>query len=189
MRVKLLLLIFLIAVLATLGCSRTATASESNRHDGDWQIGVGYQGMLVGDLLHGISARAWYQDRFGLEGNFFYGGLETKYNSDKSTFDAYIGEAKFMYAPVIRDYSKFYGSVQATYGKIDVPTIVDVDDDFYGFGITIGSEWHVKEFPEIGFNFDVGYKHYFYDDRDSDGDKFELRLKGIGVTAGIHYYF
>lgn len=176
---------------ALLFCSPAMAADQQS----DWKVGVGYQGMWAGEFLNGISGRAWYQDRFGIEGNFFYGGVDFRVSdgaSFKQEADLYVGEIKLMYAPIIREYSKFYAGLQGSIGSFDLDgDLINYKDEIYGFGVFIGSEFHFQEFPELGFNFDVGYKHYFYEDRPfgSGGPKIDLELKGIGATFGIHYYF
>ena len=148
---------------ALLLCSPALAADQAS----DWKVGAGYQAMWAGEFLNGISARAWYQDRF-------------------------VGEIKLMYAPIVREYSKFYIGAQGSIGQFELDgDLIDYKDEIYGFGVFIGSEFHFQEIPELGFNFDVGYKHYFYEDKPygSSGPEVDIELKGVGATFGIHYYF
>ncbi len=177
---------------ALLLCSPALAADQAS----DWKVGAGYQAMWAGEFLNGISARAWYQDRFGIEGNFFYGGVDFEVSSDwddmREEADLYVGEIKLMYAPIVREYSKFYIGAQGSIGQFELDgDLIDYKDEIYGFGVFIGSEFHFQEIPELGFNFDVGYKHYFYEDKPygSSGPEVDIELKGVGATFGIHYYF
>lgn len=155
----------------------------------DWEIGAGYQGMWMGSFLNGISARSWIKGQYGIEGNFFYGGIDAEIASMNQDADLYVGEIKLMYAPIVRDYSKFYGGIVASYGSFDLKgDMYDYRDDIYGLGLVFGSEFRFQEIPELGFNFDVGYRHYFFDDK-IYGDDIDLDIKGINATFGIHYYF
>lgn len=192
MKLKNVLAFVSIVMMASLILCGSAMASEQSSA---WKVGVGYQGMWAGEFLNGVSARAWYQDRYGIEGNFFYGGVDFEVSDGVSMHeeaDLYVGEIKLMYAPIIREYSKFYGGIQGSIGCFDLNgDLIDYKDEIFGFGVFIGSEFHFQEFPELGFNFDVGYKHYFYDDNPygSDGPEVDIELKGVGATFGIHYYF
>jgi opacity protein-like surface antigen len=183
-------LIGALVVLVT-GCffmsSAIAADTPQNR---DWEIGAGYQGMWMGGFLNGISARSWVKQRFGIEGNFFYGGIDADIDYlGSEDADLYVGEIKLMYAPIVRQYSKFYGGIVGSAGWVDLSgDLVDYKDEIYGLGAFIGSEFRFAEFPELGFNFDVGYRHYFYDDT-IDGRDIDLDIKGINATFGIHYYF
>jgi len=188
----------------------SAAAEETSESGLDWKAGLGYQGMWVGGFLNGISARAWIEEKYGVEANYFYGDIETRTFSAEQTFsgytessgksdaDLYVFELKAMYAPVVREYSRFYVGAVVSRGSFDLKNTGyfgrDFDDKIWGYGLFIGSEWHFQEFPEIGFNFDVGYKAYRYDDRYTDPDdgdyfKMDLDLEGIDATIGIHYYF
>ncbi|MCF8025615.1 MAG: hypothetical protein K9K82_09020 [Desulfobacteraceae bacterium] len=202
----------LIAVLliSSMLLAGSAAAEETSESGLDWKAGLGYQGMWVGGFLNGISARAWIEEKYGVEANYFYGDIETRTfeadkvgtgydtNSAKSDADLYVFELKAMYAPVVREYSRFYVGAVVSRGSFDLKNPGyffgrDFDDKIWGYGLFIGSEWHFQEFPEIGFNFDVGYKAYRYDERytEPDGDyfKMDLDLEGIDATVGIHYYF
>lgn len=191
------ILSFLVAlIVAGILSGGSVTAAEHSESNLDWKLGVGYQGMWVGGFLNGLSARAWIEDRFGVEGNFFYGGVDYRVrggnnNGIDGKLDAelYIFELKLMYSPIVRDYSRFYGGIKGSIGYVDLDIYdTDYSDNIYGLGLFVGSEWHFQEFPELGFNFDVGYDYYTYDDR-IDGVRVDLDLKGIGATFGIHYYF
>jgi hypothetical protein len=184
---------FSMAVMTTLALSLLFCSSALAEMDfSNVKVGVGYQGMFAGDFLHGVSARAWPTDRFAVEGNFFYGGIDvevdTPYDDYGEDADLYAGEIKLFYAPIVRQYCKFYGGLQGSIGEIDLDGEIDYNDEIYGLGIFVGSEFHFQEIPELGFNFDVGYKHYFYDDEIDDTD-IDLEIKGIGVTFGTHFYF
>jgi purine-cytosine permease-like protein len=46
-------------------------ADEATKNFISSKVGIGYQGMIAGNLLNGASVRGWIGDRIGLEGNFF----------------------------------------------------------------------------------------------------------------------
>jgi hypothetical protein len=98
-----------------------------------------------------------------------------------------------MYALIVRSNSKFYAGAKLGYGQADlkVGTTKVVDGtDFWTPGVLVGAEWSFPTFPEVGFNFEVGYSGIIYnsskliDDADID-----LRLHGVNAAIGLHYYF
>lgn len=173
-----------IAVFSLVFCGSVFAAELSGK------IGLGYQGMISGDeYFNGVSARGWITQEVGLEGNFFYGGIDADYDCgdyygdfvSSGDLDLYAFEAKLMFAPVVKANSRFYLGVNVGYGYLDY----DIDDeDIWMCGAFIGSEWNFQEIPELGFNFDVGYKYATYDD-----DCLDVDIDGIAATFGIHYYF
>jgi hypothetical protein len=151
------------------------------------KVGVGYQGMVVGSFLNGISVRGWIGDRIGLEGSGFYGKADVKEDDYKMLdADLWTIEAKAMYAIIVRSYSKFYAGAKIGYGQINATYGSDRIDNkgFWTPGAFIGAEWSFPQLPEVGFNFDVGYSGIIY-----DNDNIEINLHGINATFGVHYYF
>ena len=118
----------------------SAAAEETSESGLDWKAGLGYQGMWIGGFLNGISARAWIEDKYGLEANYFCGDIETRtFEADKtgtgydtsaakSDADLYVFELKAMYAPVVREYSRFY------VGAVVSRRSVDLKNPGYFFG-------------------------------------------------------
>jgi hypothetical protein len=160
------------------------------------KVGVGYQGMVVGSFLNGLSVRGWIGDRIGLEGSGFYGkaDLDVEYGGSPVMAmkgDFWMLEAKAMYAFIVRSNSKFYAGAKIGYGQITA--------DFYGTkfldgesvwepGVFIGSEWSFPGLPEVGFNFDIGYTGVIFNN-DVQGLDVDLQLHGVTATFGVHYYF
>jgi len=163
------------------------------------KVGVGYQGMVVGSFLNGISVRYWIKDRIGLEATGFYGRLDAEVdygggNTDGLKADVGVLEFKAMYAFIVRSNSKFYAGGKIGVGRIGVDADTAIDGTtFWTPGLLIGSEWSFPGLPEVGFNFDVGYSWLIYDNKISnEGDDYrylDLNLSGVSATFGIHYYF
>jgi hypothetical protein len=152
------------------------------------KVGVGYQGMVVGSFLNGISVRGWIGDRIGLEASGFYGKADVKVEDHEMLeADLWTIEAKAMYAIIVRSYSKFYAGAKVGYGQIDASyyghELID-NKGFWTPGVFIGAEWSFPQLPEVGFNFDVGYSGIIYDNDDVD-----IKLHGVNATFGVHYYF
>ncbi|HOK07953.1 MAG TPA: hypothetical protein PLW40_12310 [Syntrophales bacterium] len=169
------------------------------------RVGVGYQGMLTGDILNGISVRGWFGNNFGLEGNLFYGNLDADVdvsghgNVGSGDADVWFVEIKPLYAFIVKPNSRFYAGMKLGYGEADIDVKVDgtkvnIDPDFWEIGVLVGSEFSLPFMPEVAFNFDVGYN---YMDTDSDVNvsgmgkisDIDLDLDGVFATWGIKYYF
>ena len=175
-----------VATLMVFVCAMPALAEEGNYISK--KIGIGYQGMIAGDYLNGISARGWIGDNFGLEASMFYGGIDVdaKGLGNVTDSDVSLFEVKAMYAFLVKKNSRFYVGAKGGYGKLDFDLVGSeiTDDDLLSCGAFVGSEWNFQGIPELGFNFDVGYTYVDYDD-----DNVDIKLDGIAATFGIHYYF
>ena len=141
------------------------------------KVGVGYQGMFMGDFLQGASVRGWLNN-IGLEGNIFQASAEM----DGDSVDLFILTAKAMFAPIVRPNSKFYIGLEAGVGTIEV---LDEEIDITIFGPLFGAEYNFQELPELGFNWEVGYKFNNFEYE----DVVEIDLDGVSVSLGVHYYF
>ena len=162
------------------------------------KVGVGYQGMVAGSFLNGISVRGWINDKIGLEGTGFYGKIDADvevggYGTSGMKADLWMIEAKAMYAFIVRNYSKFYVGGKIGYGQIGMTDSPMDGTSFYVPGVFVGSEFSFPQLPEVGFNFDVGYQWLRYDNNISYDDTeymfMDLDMTGVNVTFGIHYYF
>ena len=184
-------------VLSFILLGASAVASEAQQGT---KIGVGYQNMWIGGSMHGISGRVWLQNNFGFEGNLFMGDIEVTFKEEMYTdfyyeevsvtsdADLFIMEIKGMYAPIVRENSRLYFGALLNHASFEVGGSANgigdsYSDSVFGFGILMGSEWHFQGIPELGFNFDVGYKLYSHD------DEIEIDINGIDATFGIKYYF
>jgi len=171
-------------------------ADEAGKNFMTNKVGVGYQGMVAGSFLNGLSARGWIGDRFGLEGNVFYGRADLDVEDGGSSVmemkgDLWMIEAKAMYAFIVRDFSKFYAGGKIGYGQISIEEygydFLD-GESLWTPGVFIGAEWSFPQLPEVGFNFDVGYSGVIFNNN-VEGADIDLKLHGVSATFGIHYYF
>jgi len=195
---KAFLKIAMLAVLVVFVSAASVFAADENKNFISNKVGVGYQGMVVGDFLNGLSVRGWIGDRVGLEASGFYGRASVEmeeggYGKYEVKGDLWTIEAKAMFAFIVRNYSKFYAGGKIGYGQVNTSEPYEEIDgtSFWTPGLFIGSEWSFPQLPEVGFNFDVGYSWLIYDNKVND-DPYEyinLNLSGITATFGIHYYF
>jgi hypothetical protein len=187
------------ALMLFLSVGSVFAADDAGKNFISSKVGLGYQGMIVGSFLNGISVRGWIGDRVGLEASGFYGRADAEIDSGGGVtngikVDLGIIEAKAMYAFISRSYSKFYAGGKIGVGRIGIDKDTKINGStFYTPGLFIGSEWSFPGLPEVGFNFDVGYSWLIYDNKlSNDGDSYSflnLNLSGISATFGIHYYF
>lgn len=183
-----LLICGLVLVSAMAIASPRCEAAE----DEGLRLGVGYQGVLLPDIVNAASVRAWLQNQFALEANIYHAYV------DVDIADADGGDASFlaftlkgMFAAVANDNSKFYLGVEGGYAKVDVDADttnlapdVDTDPDVWMVGPLLGAEYNFTELPELGFNWELGYKFNFVNVDDVD-----LDLYGLYLSLGVHYYF
>ena len=175
-------------------------AGDAGKNFTSNKVGVGYQGMVARDFLNGISVRGWIGDRIGLEGSGLYGRVSGDFESfvnGEVKADLWLVEAKAMYALMVRDYSKFYAGGKLGYGRLgftqaNLPSSIKIDGtSVWTPGLFVGAEWSFPQIPEVGFNFDVGYSWFLYENKVSDDPYvyLNLNLSGVSTTFGIHYYF
>ena len=183
MRRKGILSFFVILIMAGM-LFATPVSAQNQPPASDMKFGLGYQGTWIQGLLNGVSARIWMQDDLGMEGNLYMGNVDGNYS-------LYIIEGKFMYAPIVREQSRFYFGGILNLSMYDFAPPIDdargvdasADGIIVGLGPVFGAEWRYEELPEIGFNFDVGLKYYH------DGGDIDMNVWATDVTWGIHYYF
>lgn len=162
------------------------------------KFGLGYQGVFAGDILQGISGRYWATENFGGELNLFYGnvGLEVEPSGlaplDEANADLLLGSLKLMYSPIVRENSRFYVGIEGGIGSVNVEAddvdVLDGDITVYTINPLFGAEYNFTELPELGLNFEVGYKFHSvsYEEEPLDVD---VNLDGTFVSLGAHYYF
>ena len=153
--------------------------------DNTGQISLGYSGMFTGSFLQGISLRSWASKKAGFEGNMFYAHLGVDNGEEENDASLYAFTVKGLYAPVVRENSRFYFGLEGGYGR------GEVDDEDDGLNLLlisplIGAEYHLSGLPEIGFNWEVGYK---WTRASVDGTDGSLDISAVGTTIGAHYYF
>jgi hypothetical protein len=184
-----------------LSASSVFASDEVTKNFISNKVGVGYQGMIVGNLLNGVSVRGWIGERVGLEGNFFLGDVKAttttngnatlgmdSTNGTESYANVWNLEAKAMYALIVRSNSKFYVGGKIGYGRVDINAVNM--QSFWTPGVFVGSEYSLPSIPEVGLNFEVGYSGIIYNSTGlPECQSIDLRLHGVNAAVGIHYYF
>jgi len=186
------------AVLLALLCgSGSAFAMDSAEGPNIKKFSAGYEGVLAGNVIQGLSTRYWFNNNVAGELNFYYGrlGLNTDIPGvDDAHASLLMASAKVLYAPVVRQHSRFYLGLEGGIGNVGVENedkdVLPGDVSVYTVSPLIGSEFYFAEIPELGLNWEVGYRFQtVHWDSDSAIGDVDLKLDGTFVTVGAHYYF
>lgn len=169
----------------------------ANTVDAQHQIGVGYQGIFPGSM-NGISARGWLRDKWGWDLTLFHMMVTAELDGVESETSAFVLDGRFMYAIFLRKNSKFYIGGELGYGNLDMEVDIEglgasLEGSLFIFNPMIGSEFFFTEIPELGFNWEVGYKIVSTDIETNVADveevDLDLDIKGCDIIIGVHYYF
>ena len=180
-----------VAAVAAVVCLFTVPTFAADNFNAN-KLGIGYQGIFFGDVMSGLSARYWIGPKIGLEGNLFYGHASMKpEGGNESKGQLMMVDVKAMYAFLVRANSKFYAGGQLSYGYYDLKySSTSYSGYFLAPGLLAGAEWCFPQLPELGFNFELGYKYVIDRNKDDDsGTKVDMDLHGMNLSVGVHYYF
>jgi len=153
------------------------------------QLGVGYQGMFLDNIMNGASARYWLSDNLALEGDIFHLYAEATPSPVAGINHGHVLSfmGKALYAPVVKSNSRFYLGAQFGYAALLIPG-GNNNGNLINAGPLMGAEYHFSEIPELGFNFEVGYL-WNYAFQGVDPADLDIHLLGVNVAFGVHYYF
>ena len=189
--------VVIVTLMVLLSASSVFAGDEVTKNFISNKVGVGYQGMIAGNLLNGASVRYWMGDRIGLEGNFFLGAAKATVNGNDEEGDMWSLEAKMLYAVIVRSNSKFYVGGKICYCRVDLKTEnttlvgnTNISQNIWIPGVLVGAEYSLPSIPEVGFNFEVGYSALIYNSSSlPNNTSIDLRIHGVNAAIGIHYYF
>jgi len=175
------------ALLLGMGTASAAPLPETIAPNAG-KYSLGYQGVIGGSMLDGMSSRYWINNKVGTELNLFLGKGAFREHSRDVTGNLVIATAKVMYAPVVKTYSRFYVGLEGGIGGGNTsdtsPSIDPLNNNEAGYVINplMGTEFNFSEIPELGFNFEVGYKTHIIN---ANG----INVGFTSVSLGAHYYF
>jgi len=157
---------------------------------------LGYQGIFAGNVLNGLSARYWINNKVGTELNLCYLKINVSPSSSNNSLlnsndtggngngSLLLAMAKIMYSPVIKTHSRFYVGLEGGIANGNINSTsengTEKIDGIYFINPLIGSEFNFSEIPELGFNFEVGYKSNIIQN---------ISIGHTAVSIGAHYYF
>ncbi|ACF11658.1 hypothetical protein Cpar_1255 [Chlorobaculum parvum NCIB 8327] len=179
------------AVLLALLCGSGTSFASDKTDEGcnTKQFSLGYEGVFAGDVLQGLSSRYWFNENLGGELNLFYGRVGVDFDYSDTNADLFLAELKMLYAPIVKENSRFYVGLEGGIGSIGGDTIPDdVDITVYTISPLIGTEFRFAEIPDVCFNWEVGYKFHRVNVDTEEGDV-DVNIDGTFVTLGAHYYF
>lgn len=153
-------------------CAVAVMASPSMA---EMKVGLGYQGVLPGDILNGVSARVW-MDRIGADVNVFQASGDLA----GTDADAFLVEGRGMFSLFESAQSKFFVGGMFGVGTMEAG---GADADLVTFGGFFGTEFSLTGLPEIGFAWEVGYNFV-----SADTGGVDIDASGILVIFGVHYY-
>ena len=86
--------------------------------------------------------------------------------------------------------SRFYVGLEGGLGSVGGDTLdaLDADVSVWTINPLMGAEYSFSDIPELGLNFEVGYK-FHHINVDTPGPEFDVNLDGTFVSLGAHYYF
>lgn len=156
------------------------------------KIGVGFQGVFIGDLLPGAAIRM-APDPVGFQIEASQGSITIDppgpgFDADMTLF---ILKGKVYKAVVERENSCFYLGASIGYFKAQDDLLTGgADIDGWSLAPLVGAEWNFSDLPELGFNFEISYEmNDLKIDPDGGGASADLGIKGITVSTGVIYYF
>ncbi len=198
----------LVVLALALGAGTASASVSEGRNCG--KVSVGYQGQdLMGinnfsdtssiglGALNGLSVRSWVTNQVGIEGNLYVGNWKNNEGDGEETNEVSVllGTVKGLWAPVVRENSRFYVGLEVGFGSYDQQNVSGPDEGSADNGIyivkpLIGVEYNFAGIPELGINFEVGY---LFAGVHWDEQAYELDAKstmsGTSVGLGAHYYF
>lgn len=161
--------IALAAVVAAPAALATETAGK---------FGVGLSKVIEEDEV-ALAGRYWITEEAGVQGTVYYQNDEQ--GDDELT--KYAVALKGIFAPVIRENSKFLVSLEAGYNDADLETSQgDLETDGWFVFPALGAEFMLSGLPELGLNVEVGYRY-------EDSDDLDAQSEGVKGTVGAVYYF
>lgn len=168
----------ILCIVAVTAMAFAVQAEEATKDDGVGSIGVGYQGLFLGNLLNGVAVRGTPAP-IGWQVEFTQGMLDVDGSSE---VELLVLKGKVYYALVERENSKLYTGASVGYWMAEFS---GADIDGFSIAPLIGAEWNFTELQELGFNFEVSYE---FNELEADGGG-DLGIYGINVSTGIVYYF
>lgn len=174
-----------IAIVALMAVS-ISMAEEGNEPG---NIGVGYQGVVMGNLLSGLAVRG-QPAPIGWQVELVQGMLEVDPSGGSALeADIMILKGKGYYALIERANSSFYVGASLGYWMAEIdPGGGSADIDGFSIAPLMGAEWNFEELPELGINFEISYEIEMLE-ADASGSTADINAYGIAVSTGVTYYF
>lgn len=162
-----------IATLAAVMAAPTAFAADTAG-----KFGLGLSKVIEEDAV-ALAGRYWATEDMAIQGTAYYQDEEV----GDTEFTSYAVALKGIFAPIVRENSKFLISLEAGYTDAELETSAgDLETDGWFVYPAIGTEFMPSGLPELGLNFEVGYRY-------EDSDDLDVQAGGVVGTVGAIYYF
>ena len=164
------------ATLAAVMAAPTAFAGDTAG-----KFGLGLSKIIEEDTV-ALAGRYWATEAMGLQGTVYYQNDE----QGDQELTKYAVAIKGIFAPIVRENSKFLTSLEVGYNDAELET-PDGDAEIDGWFVypAIGAEFMLSNLPELGLNFEVGYR---YEDSEDSNDQ-DVQSEGVTGSVGAVYYF
>jgi hypothetical protein len=162
------------AALAAVMAVPTAFAADTAG-----KFGLGLSKVIEEDAV-ALAGRYWATEDTAIQGTAYYQNDET----GDVEFTSYAVALKGIFAPIVRENSKFLVSLEAGYTEAEEEglPIGDLETDGWFVFPAMGAEFMLSGVPELGLNFEVGYRY-------EDSDDLDAQAGGVTGTVGAIYYF
>lgn len=151
------------------------------------KFGLGMSKVIDEDTV-ALAGRYWASESAGLQGTVYYSSedYQTAVNniiSDVEVTQWAVG-LKGLFAPIVRENSKFLMSLEVGYNEAEVDVKRGGKSETDGWFVfpAIGAEFMLNGLPELGLNFEVGYRY-------EDSDDLNVQTDGVKGSVGVVYYF
>ena len=162
-------------------------------------FGVGLSKTLGGDDNDdkvALSGRYWLTEQTGVQGSLYYRD-DSEAWSEATSYELAL---KGIFAPIVRENSRFMLSLEAGYANVDLEYDgkygkQDRNADGWFIYPAIGAEFMLSGLPELGLNFEIGYRYAKFDNSISYRDGWlsysdsDTESQGVAGTVGVIYYF
>ncbi len=165
----------LVSMAALAGIMAVPTAFAT---DTAGKFGLGLSKVIEEDAV-ALAGRYWATEDMGLQGTAYYQNDE----QGDEEFTSYAVALKGIFAPIVRENSKFLVSLEAGYTEAELEKPAgDLETDGWFVFPAMGAEFMLSGLPELGLNFEVGYRY-------EDSDDLDAQTGGVTGTVGAIYYF
>lgn len=162
--------------IATLAAVMAAPAAFAADTAG--KFGLGLSKVIEEDAV-ALAGRYWTTEDTAIQGTAYYQNDET----GNDEFTSYAVALKGIFAPIVRENSKFLVSLEAGYTEAELEKPGDdAETDGWFVFPAMGAEFMLSGLPELGLNFEVGYRY-------EDSDDLDSQAGGVTGTVGAIYYF
>lgn len=143
---------------------------------GKFGVGVNH---AIGEDTSSVSGRYWITNDTAVQGTGYY----HKDDQGDTSVRTYEAAVKGIFAPVVHENSKFLVSLEGGYGQTKVEQNGDEAKANNWFVMpALGAEFMMSGLPELGLNFEVGYRY-------QDSNDLDTKSQGVVGTVGAIYYF